>query len=288
MVMANLQDVDPPKVFISYAWKNQSVAKQLQRDLQRDGVQVFVDYEKITGGDSLPARISAGLEWCNTLVLLWSEDAAKSYYVSQEWESAFHLQKRIIPCVLDDSALPALLRGRLYLNFSSYDPGYAQLCHTLGVEPKMVTSPTVTPPTTAPVPPQHVDLPSETPTESPQPPSSGKSKRPFLRRTPKPKSLSPATVIKPKRVSPTVYFKDKWTNVRSAAPSWGKRERITIITLGLIVVAVIFLGIKLYCSSPGESSEQGTSLQKSSIVDSLAALNETKPTSTRQNNLTAE
>jgi hypothetical protein len=79
-------------------------------------------------------RISAALDWCDTLVLLWSADAAQSYYVKQEWESAFHLQKRIIPCVLDGAALPALLRSRLYLNFSPYDDGYAQLCRPLGVE----------------------------------------------------------------------------------------------------------------------------------------------------------
>ena len=85
-----------PKIFISYAWKNQTIAKRLQSDLKGDGVEVFVDYEKISGGDSLPERISAALEWCNTLVLLWSADSAQSYYVKQEWSSAFHLQKKII------------------------------------------------------------------------------------------------------------------------------------------------------------------------------------------------
>jgi hypothetical protein len=88
--MTSPPEPSPPKVFISYAWKNQPVAKQLQRDLQRDGVEVFVDYEKISGGDSLPARISAALDWCNTLILLWSADSAESYYVKQEWTSAFH------------------------------------------------------------------------------------------------------------------------------------------------------------------------------------------------------
>ncbi len=58
------------KIFISYAWENKPLARQLQRNLQRDGVEVFVDYEKITGGDSLPARISAALDWCDTLILL--------------------------------------------------------------------------------------------------------------------------------------------------------------------------------------------------------------------------
>jgi len=121
-----------PKVFISYAWKNQPIAKQLQKDLLRDGVEVFVDYEKITGGQSLPARISAGLEWCNTLVLLWSAEAAESYYVSQEWTSAFHLKRKIVPCMLDRTELPALLRGKLYLDFAVYETGYAALRRALG------------------------------------------------------------------------------------------------------------------------------------------------------------
>ena len=132
--MSNPDNNTSPKVFISYAWENQPVAKQLQRDLQRDGVEVFVDYEKISGGDSLPARISAALDWCNTLVLLWSVDSADSYYVSQEWESAFHLHKRIVPIVLDGTQLPALLRARLYLDISSYATGYKQLCRALGVK----------------------------------------------------------------------------------------------------------------------------------------------------------
>jgi hypothetical protein len=168
--MAKQLQSDPPKVFISYAWKNQPIAKKLQRDLQRDGVEVFVDYEKITGGDSLPARISAALDWCNTLILLWSAEADQSYYVSQEWESAFHLQKRIIPCVLDGTALPALLRSRLYLNFSSYQDGYAQLCRTLGVEPTVTMTPS---PALAPeilVPPQHVDLRPGIPADFQKPP----------------------------------------------------------------------------------------------------------------------
>ena len=111
------------------------MAKQLQRDLIRVGVELFVDYEEITGGESLPERISAALDWCNTLVLLWSADAAQSYYVSREWTSAFHLQKSIIPCLLDATSLPALLRGRLYLDFSQYDSGYIKLRQSLGVKP---------------------------------------------------------------------------------------------------------------------------------------------------------
>jgi len=156
--MARPPKTDSPKVFISYAWKNQTTARQLQRDLQRDGIEVFVDYEKIAAGDSLPARISAALDWCDILILLWSQEAAQSYWVAQEWESAFQLQKRIIPCVLENATLPALLRNRLYLDFSSYADGYWQLCRTLGVTPgaDQATGPQSRPQTAPPR--QHLDL----------------------------------------------------------------------------------------------------------------------------------
>lgn len=156
--MAKPSKSNSPKIFISYAWKNQATARQLQRDLQRDGIEVFVDYEKIVGGDSLPARISAALDWCDTIILLWSQGAAKSYWVAQEWESAFQLQKRIIPCVLESATLPALLRGRLYLDFSSYAAGYRQLCRTLGVTPGADQAARPQPPPQAAPPRQHVDL----------------------------------------------------------------------------------------------------------------------------------
>jgi len=133
-----MAQTNAPKVFISYAWENQPLARQLQRDLQNDGIEVFVDYQEIKGGDSLPARISAALDWCDTLVLLWSKEAAQSRWVAREWECADQLEKRIIPCKLDNAVLPALLRRMLYLDFSSYASGYPQLCRTLDVTAKIV------------------------------------------------------------------------------------------------------------------------------------------------------
>lgn len=134
--MARLDDAKSSRLFISYATENQDVARRLQFDLQRDGVEVFVDFDRIIPGESLPARINAGLGWCDTLVLLWSEHAAKSYYVAEEWETAFHLQRRIIPCLLDNTALPPLLSRRMYLTFYKYDDDYPKLCKALSITPK--------------------------------------------------------------------------------------------------------------------------------------------------------
>jgi len=246
-----------PKIFISYAWKNQTIAKRLQSDLQRDGVEVFVDYEKISGGDSLPERISAALEWCNTLVLLWSADSAQSYYVSQEWTSAFHLQKRIIACVLDGAPLPALLAGRLYLNFTPYETGYAQLCRSLGVTPKM--SAEKTPPPEAPkskLPPQHVEMPvpqlPDEKRESPLP--KRKSVADAFRR--KPKSPEPTSVLKP----PEVF--DDTNATEMAMPSRWSRRKIVSVIIGII--AISFLIGKIICKEPAPPISTPTKPEKTS------------------------
>jgi len=207
--MPNTPEPTSPKVFISYAWKNQPLAKQLQKDLRRDGVEVFIDYEKITGGDSLPDRISAGLDWCNTLVLLWSTDAAQSYYVSQEWTSAFHLKRKIIPCVLDNTELPALLRGKLYLDFSAYETGYAALRRALQ------------------------ELHTENSTEADKAKSLKKS---FLTKLKRKRQPADEAILIPKgEPSPD-----------SSSSAWWQRSKVANITLGLIIIAAIVFGVR-YC-----------------------------------------
>ncbi|MGH7601356.1 MAG: TIR domain-containing protein, partial [bacterium] len=250
------QEVNPPKVFISYAWKNQPVAKQLQRDLIRDGVEVFVDYEKITGGDSLPDRISAALDWCNTLILLWSADSAESYYVKQEWTSAFHLQKRIIACVLDGTALPALLRGRLWLNFSPYETGYPQLCRSLRVEPKIVT-PAPVPSST--LPPQHVAFPvgDQTP-----PSTEVRESPPPATRKPDPVYAKPAK--KTKRWQPllskTKVFMPSGSAAARRVSAWWPRGKVMNITFAVIVVAAVFVAVRIWQSFSTISVDQAKTM----------------------------
>ncbi|MBV6505004.1 MAG: hypothetical protein ILNGONEN_00560 [Syntrophorhabdaceae bacterium] len=245
-----------PKVFISYAWKNQPIAKQLQRDLQRDGVEVFVDYEKISGGDSLPDRISAALDWCNTLILLWSADAAASYYVKQEWTSAFHLQRRLIACVLDGTTLPALLRGRLYLNFIPYEAGYAQLCHSLGVQPKPAAEKTAPPEvTTSKLPPQHVEMPVPPPPEEKREPPPPKRKPVTETLRSKPKPSEPPPVLKPPAIIDDPKIDAKKAVAIKKRPLWTRRKFLTA-TLVLIVVAAVALTWKLACQEPAKPTSQ--------------------------------
>ncbi len=120
-----------PKVFISHSWEDSEISRKLADYLRHDGSEIWIDYARISGGESLPRRISEALGWCDTLVLLWSKSAFDSYYVNLEWENALDLKKNIIPCLLDDTERPFILRRCLYIDFKNFDQGYNTLARDL-------------------------------------------------------------------------------------------------------------------------------------------------------------
>jgi tetratricopeptide (TPR) repeat protein len=116
-----------PKIFLSHSWDNKPLVQRLEQELQAASAEVWVDHAGVRGGDNLPEKVSQALAWCDTLVLVWSDAAAKSHWVKAEWTSAFSLGKLIIPCRLDQTALPALLAYLLYIDFTEIEKGIAQL-----------------------------------------------------------------------------------------------------------------------------------------------------------------
>ncbi len=118
------------KVFISHSWKDNEISRKIAQYLKQDGAEIWIDYTTIKSG-AIPVRISQALEWCDTMVLIWSKSAADSYYVGLEWQSALDLQKQIIPCIIDNTNRPAILRGFLYVDFKDFDKGYEKLLQAL-------------------------------------------------------------------------------------------------------------------------------------------------------------
>ncbi len=124
-----------PRIFISHAWEDKAVVRRLERELKAAGLEVWIDQNQTRAGDNLPKRINDALEWCDTLLLLWSKKAKASHWVQEEWTCAHSLQKQIIPCLLDDAPRPALLSSRLYIQFHDFDNSLRQLLTALHVEP---------------------------------------------------------------------------------------------------------------------------------------------------------
>ncbi len=115
--MSNITQTDTPRIFISHAWEDKALARRLETELQAAGAEVWVDHTRIRGGDNLPRRLSDALEWCNTLLLIWSEAARHSHWVELEWTNAVAFNKRVIPCRLSTTQLPPILSHLAYVDF---------------------------------------------------------------------------------------------------------------------------------------------------------------------------
>jgi len=106
-------------VFISYSWADKDFVEQLIQSITVRDIKLWQDVQEIHGGDILPDRISKALDWCNVLILVWSNSAIKSKWVRLEWTAALSMEKKVIPCILDNTTLPGILKGLLYIDFSN-------------------------------------------------------------------------------------------------------------------------------------------------------------------------
>jgi len=123
------------RIFISHSSKNRRIAGRLGDDLAGVPVDVWLDRDELNGGDPLLDELQEALEACTHLVLLWSKPASASRYVKAEWQAAYDLEKTIIPCLLDGTALPVFLRRLIFCDMRrTYARGLTQIRKALGAE----------------------------------------------------------------------------------------------------------------------------------------------------------
>ena len=102
------------KVFVSYSRRNKSFAERLARDLSDAGMEVWVDFRQIHGGEMWQDEIFRGIELSEILVVCLSPAAVSSEWVQREVESARQQKKTIIPVMVEDAlgdlrALPVVV-----------------------------------------------------------------------------------------------------------------------------------------------------------------------------------
>jgi hypothetical protein len=120
------------EVFISYSRPNRRTAYRLADDLARAKVDYWIDRERLESGDPLLDKLQAVLKKTRALALLWSRAASRSRFVKLEWQAAFYLKKRIIPCPLDETGLPPFLLPLISCDFrKSYKKGFAEMLAAL-------------------------------------------------------------------------------------------------------------------------------------------------------------
>ena len=121
------------RVFISYSTKDINSVGEIARALDDSGIFTFFAAVDIQAGDDLLDWMNKSLEQSTHVLLFWSENAANSNWVKQEWQTAFWevvdtKRNRIIPVRLDTYPLPLMLRRLLYLDTTN---GHESVIHAV-------------------------------------------------------------------------------------------------------------------------------------------------------------
>jgi hypothetical protein len=102
--------------FLSHASQDAAMVDLVARALRDNQLAIWVDASDISFGGLLRQELQAAIQNSRTLVLFWSENALKSRWVMAEIFTAFHLNRFIIPYVLDATPLPQFLANSAYLS----------------------------------------------------------------------------------------------------------------------------------------------------------------------------
>jgi len=91
------------RVFVSYSRRNKIFAERIARDLGDAGMEVWIDFRQIHGGEQWQDEIFRGIERSQIVVVCLSPDAVKSEWVQREVLTARQQEKFIIPVMAVDA-----------------------------------------------------------------------------------------------------------------------------------------------------------------------------------------
>ena len=117
----------PPVVFLSYSQKDRDIVQAFAHGLRNEGVEVWFDQDRLSLGASIVDEISRGLDSADFLAFFISKDSTQSKWALEELN--IMMARRIsgkggaviIPILLEDTKIPALLRDVKYLDLRGGD-----------------------------------------------------------------------------------------------------------------------------------------------------------------------
>lgn len=145
-----------PKAFLSFAWEDRDVAKQIAEALQASGIETWWADWEIQAGDSLRQKIDKGLSDCTVFLVLLTPTSIVKPWVNQEMDAGL-MQKlqaraRFIPVRKDlpPQSLPPLLQGMFSPELRDFEKDIQQLIndiHNVSRKPPLGPAPASAEPT---------------------------------------------------------------------------------------------------------------------------------------------
>jgi len=106
-------------------------------DLANLGYRPWLDEWEISAGQSIPSRISEGLDACDVVIVVLSPDAVESGWVEREWQAKYWDEVRqkeilVIPVLHRPCPIPTLLKAKKYADFTDdFAAGIRELAEAL-------------------------------------------------------------------------------------------------------------------------------------------------------------
>jgi hypothetical protein len=132
------------KIFLSHSSKDKDFVRRLATDLAEMGHTPWRDEEQIKAGDSIVRAIDEAVRSADYVVIVLSSNSVQSSWFATEWEAKLWQeinQRRtmVIPALIDDCEIPALLKPKRYADFrKSYGKGLVELMG--GIAPSLLSS----------------------------------------------------------------------------------------------------------------------------------------------------
>jgi hypothetical protein len=113
-------------IFLSRNSRDKEFVRKLAAQLRLVGGDVWLDEWEIKPGDRIPSEVSTALAVVDTIVVVWSGNAANSRWVDAELASALARELsdgslRIIPVRLDHTPMPTLLQPISWIEAENED-----------------------------------------------------------------------------------------------------------------------------------------------------------------------
>jgi hypothetical protein len=116
------------KIFISHSSYDRWVARKISEDLQRCGIETFLDEKDIETGESIDTSIGGHLKDCSELLILLSPASLKSHWIFIELGGAQILGKKIVPILFHVGAneIPSPINKYLARDINEIEKYYTE------------------------------------------------------------------------------------------------------------------------------------------------------------------
>ena len=110
-----------------------------EKVFERSPTALWIDHDYLSGGDRFPSKLKESISESDTVLLLWSQNAENSQWVSEELRFALEAGTKIIPCRLDNSNLPPGIHDEITAIDFSQDiiSGFKQLWRTVDAKAEL-------------------------------------------------------------------------------------------------------------------------------------------------------